>query len=166
MTDTPPTPPYPADSVSLREVTAETVRQVCALSDTLRPPQNRMVASNAISIAQAHFEPKAWFRAIYAAETPVGFVMLYKDDEAGEYFLWRLMIASQYQRLGYGRRALEQLIDFVRGLPRAATLGVSCVEIEGGPLDFYRSLGFERTGRMLGDEIELRLVLNQERAVS
>jgi diamine N-acetyltransferase len=62
-----------ADStVSLREITEETVVTVCRLSDTLSPLQKKMVAPNAQSIAQAHFSEHAWFRAIYADEKPVG----------------------------------------------------------------------------------------------
>lgn len=45
--------PAPSEQISLHQVTAETVRQVCELSDTLQPSLNRMVASKAISIAQA-----------------------------------------------------------------------------------------------------------------
>lgn len=48
--------------VSLREVTQETVRQVVGLK--VAPAQEKFVAGNAISIAEAYFEPKAWFRAI------------------------------------------------------------------------------------------------------
>ena len=45
--------------------------------------QTEFVTPNSVSIAQAHFEPEhAWFRAIYADETPVGFVMMYGDPEA------------------------------------------------------------------------------------
>ncbi len=72
-----------------------------------------------ISIAEASFEPKAWFRAIYANETPVGFAMLYDDREKPEYFLWRFMIDARYQHLGFGRQALQLLIDHVRTLPDA-----------------------------------------------
>jgi len=67
--------------VSLREVTGETVHIICRLSDTLTSPQNHMVAPNSVSIAEAHFSPHAWFRAIYAGETPVGFIMLYDNPE-------------------------------------------------------------------------------------
>lgn len=50
----------------------------------VRPEQEKCVASNAYSLAQAHFYPEeAWFRAIYADETPVGFMMcsIEEDDE-------------------------------------------------------------------------------------
>ena len=48
--------------VSLREITADTVATICKLSDTLVESQKRMVAPNALSIAQAHFSQHAWFR--------------------------------------------------------------------------------------------------------
>jgi diamine N-acetyltransferase len=149
----------PEAVVTLREITGETVGQICDLSDTLSEQQQRMVAPNAKSIAQAHFEPKAWFRAIYADETPVGFIMLYDDPDGPEYFLWRLMIAAPHQGKGYGRRAVEQLVEYVRTRPGAVELLVSYVPIEGGPEGFYRKLGFEPTGQVIGDEIVMRLSL-------
>ena len=100
--------------VSLREITSETVVQICRLSDTLSEREQKMVAPNAISIAQAHFSDKAWFRAIYADEMAVGFIMLYEDSENPEYFLWRLMIAGPYQGKGYGRKAIELLVEYVK----------------------------------------------------
>jgi hypothetical protein len=87
--------------VSLREVTRETMRGICDLD--VRPDQRKYVAPNVFSIAQAYFEPRAWFRGIYAGETPVGFVMMHEDPEKGAYFLWRLMIAREHQ--GKGVRA-------------------------------------------------------------
>ena len=149
----------PEATVTLREITGETVVQICSLSDTLSDRQQKMVAPNARSIAQAHFEPKAWFRAIYADETPVGFIMLYDDPEEPQYFLWRLMIARPHQGKGYGRRAVEQLVAYVRTRPGAVELLASHVPIEGGPEGFYRRLGFEPTGQHVGEEIVMRLSL-------
>jgi diamine N-acetyltransferase len=149
----------PEAMVTLREITGETVVQICNLSDTLPEQQQKMVAPNAHSIAQAHFEEKAWFRAIYADETPVGFIMLYDDADGPKYFLWRLMIAAPYQGKGYGRRAIEQLVAYVRTRPGAAELLASYVPIEGGPEGFYRKLGFEPTGQIMDHEIVMRLSL-------
>ena len=62
-------------TISLREITRETLRDVLRLK--VAPEQEKFVATNAVSIAQAHFYPEtAWFRAIYADDTPVGFVMI------------------------------------------------------------------------------------------
>jgi diamine N-acetyltransferase len=149
----------PNAAVSLREVTSETVRDILRLSDTLQPPQSHMVAPNAVSIAQAHFEPRAWFRAIYADETPVGFIMLYDAPEEPTYFLWRLMIATPHQGKGFGRRAVELLIERVKTRPGATELLVSCGEGDGSPEGFYRKLGFKRNGKMYDDEVGLSLPL-------
>ena len=147
------------DVVSLREINGETLWAVIRLSDTLSPAQKHMVATNAVSVAEAHFSPYAWYRAIYAGETPVGFVMVYigPEEEANPssptiYFLWRLMVGGLYQKMGFGRRAIELVIEEVkrRGARR---LGVSCGEGEGSPEGFYRSLGFVRDGKMYGDEV-------------
>ncbi len=144
--------------VSLREVTAETVVPICKLSHTLSAVQRKAVADNAMSIAQAHFSKEAWFRAIYADEEPVGFMMLYDNPEEPKYYLWRLMIAGPHQGKGYGRRAVELLIDYVKSRPGGTELYVSCVEGEASPEEFYRSMGFQRTGEMEEDEVVLKLV--------
>jgi diamine N-acetyltransferase len=149
----------PDATVTLREITKETVLQICDLSDTLLESQHKMVAPNTISIAQAHFSDHAWFRAIYADETPVGFIMLYDDADKPEYFMWRLMVADPHQRKGYGRRAVELLIDYVRTKPGAKELLTSYVPIEGGPKEFYLKLGFEPTGEVDEGEIVVRLAL-------
>lgn len=120
--------------VTLREVTKDNLGQILRLK--VRPDQEQFVANNAISIAQAHFEEKAWFRAIYAEETPVGFVMLYDDPETTDYFLWRFMIDSRYQGMHFGERAIGLLIDYVRSLPGATELMVSYVPAEGSPEPF------------------------------
>ena len=149
----------PEAKVSLREITAETVREICNLSNTLTPPRKLMVAPNAVSIAQAHFSENAWFRAIYAGETPVGFLMLYDDPQKWEYFLWRLVIAGPHHGKGFGRQAIELLVDHVRTRPGATVLETSCGQGLGSPEGFYRKLGFERNGEIYGQEVGLSLVL-------
>jgi diamine N-acetyltransferase len=156
MTDE--TPNITRDStISLREVTAETVREICYLA--VNEAQKHFVAPNAHSIAQAYFEPKAWFRAIYADETPVGFIMLYDDPEGPDYFLWRYMIDACYQRLGFGKRAMDLLLEHVRGRPGAHELKLSCHPGEDGPEPFYRHYGFTLTGEWMGNEVVMRIDL-------
>ena len=149
----------PNAAVTLQEITQQTLRPIIKLSDTLKPNQDKMVAPNAVSIAEAHFCDKAWFRAIYADETPVGFVMLYIDPEKDLYYLWRLMIGGEYQGRGFGQQAMAQVIDHVRTHPNAKELKTSYVPIEGGAKEFYLGLGFEPTGEMDGEEVVVRLAL-------
>jgi len=143
--------------VELREVSAETVREICALQ--VAPDQRRFVAPNTVSFAEAHYEPKAWFRAVYADGQPVGFAMLSIGTETPEYYLWRFMIADRFQGRGYGRAAIGLIVDHVRSLPNARELLVSWVPGDSGPEPFYLGLGFVPTGEVDGGEVAARLEL-------
>jgi len=160
MTDTPDKPAVsdePRIDVSLRPIDAETVRAICALA--VREDQRQLVAPNAVSIAEAHFSPHAWFRAVYAGDTPVGFVMLEDQPEKPEYYLWRFMIDARHQGKGYGRRALTLFIDHVAQRPSATELLTSVVQGEGSPQGFYESLGFALTGEFEDGEAMMSLPL-------
>ena len=156
MTD-PYQTPSPRSKVTLREITADTVRVICSLS--VREEQRKFVAPNAVSIAQAYFSKHAWFRAIYADETPVGFLMLEDQSEKPEYYLWRFMIDARYQGMGFGCRALKLLIEHVRARPNATELLTSVHQAEGGPEGFYERMGFELTGEWEESEAMMRLRL-------
>jgi diamine N-acetyltransferase len=150
----------PDAEVTLREVTRDTVDAVLKLA--VAPDQEgRFVASNAKSIAQAHFHPEnAWFRAIYAGEVLVGFIMLWDDPVDHEYGLWRLMIDGRFQGNGYGRRALEMLIAHVGTRPGATVLLTSVLPGPGSPIGFYEKMGFALTGETDEDgELVMRLDL-------
>ena len=146
------------EAVELREVTAENVRAICRLA--VGGSQTSFVAPNAISLAQALFEPKAWYRAIYAGDRPVGFAMLSIDTETPTYYLWRFMIDGRFQGRGYGRAALARIVQHVRTLPGAKELLVSWVPEPGGPEPFYLGLGFTPTGEVHDGEVEARLVFD------
>lgn len=141
--------------VSLREVTRENLDEILDLE--VAPEQEHFVANNAVSIAEAHFYPEtAWFRAIYADETPVGFIMLSDDAAKPEYFLWRLMLDARYQKFGFAAKAMELLFEYVRTRPGAKEIFTSCVPGEGSPFRFYERLGFSDTGKMDEDEVIMR----------
>jgi diamine N-acetyltransferase len=85
--------------------------------------------------------------------------MLYDDDEKQEYFLWRLMIAGPHQGKGFGRQAIDLLLDYVRTRPGAKALLTSFVPDARGPGKFYQRLGFRPTGKILEGETVVRLNL-------
>lgn len=150
-------PSGPAPGVSLREITADTLESYLRLA--VAEDQRGFVASNAVSVAQAHFSREAWFRGIVAGDEPVGFLMLHDDPEKAEYFLWRLMIDQNHQGKGYGKAAVALLVDHVRTRPNATSLGVSTVRKPGNPQPFYEALGFVATGEIEDGETVLRLAL-------
>lgn len=152
----------PAESVTLREVTADNLRTVLRLS--VADDQKGFVATNAISIAQAYFAPEAWFRAICLGEEIVGFVMI-EDQSLAKAppaqptaTLWRLMIDQRFQKRGIGREAVLLVIEHVRA-KGYRSLFVSYVPEPGGPEMFYKGLGFRDTGRVDEGEVVLELAL-------
>src|SRR5215207_5106102 len=90
-----------AADTTLREITKETVREITRLD--VGPDQQGLVAPNSVSIAEAYFEPKAWFRAIYSGEEPAGF----RDGLArpGGGPLLHLALHGRRRLPGEGRRA-------------------------------------------------------------
>ena len=143
--------------VSLREITRENLSDI--LNRSVANSQKGLVASNAKSIAEAHYADDAWFRAIYADETPVGFLMLSDVPKKAEYYLWRMMVDASHQGKGYGRRAVELLAQHVRTRPGARELFTSHVKKEGNSGKFYQKLGFAYTGQEHDGELIMKLEL-------
>jgi len=134
-------------TIALKEITKENLRDIFKLK--VASGQERFVAPNSVSIAQAYFDRDvAWFRAIYADDAPIGFVMLHDEPAARKYYLWRFMVDHRYQKHGYGAQALRQVIEYVRQRPGATELLTSVVPGEGCPGSFYEKLGFAYTGDM------------------
>ena len=151
--------------ITLKKVTRLNLRTILQLE--VKPEQKKLVASNAISVAEAYFNKDAWFRAIYADNIPIGFAMIgdsslkYKNNpkHRPSYFLWRFMIDANYQGKGYGKEAMELIINHVKSRPKAKELLLSHSKSNGNAGDFYKKLGFEYTGKEIGDELVMSLEL-------
>ena len=149
-------------AVTLQRITAETLDDILDLE--VAEAQKDFVASNERSLAQAHFDDGAWFRAIYADEIPVGFMLLHDESlcaepqEPGYFYLWRIMIDQRFQRMGFGRRALRLLLAHVKTRPLAEKLHVSWRPGEGSAQGFYEKLGFTVTG--MDDDGEVQAYLD------
>ncbi|MFN7780022.1 MAG: GNAT family N-acetyltransferase [Betaproteobacteria bacterium] len=154
----------PPPTVTLREITADTVRAVIRLN--VADGQDRFVAPNAVSLAQALFSPEAWYRAIYAGDELAGFVMLADESLCSpapavpKAVVWRLMIDARFQRRGIGRAAMQRIIEHVRAKGIFRTLQLSYVPGPGCPEPFYLSLGFRHTGRIDDGEVVLELPID------
>jgi diamine N-acetyltransferase len=155
--------PLDPETVTLREITSETVRAVTKLS--VAESQLGFVASNAVSLAQALFAPEAWYRAIHAGDALAGFVMVSDTSlrtpppATPEIGVWRLMIDQRFQGQGIGRAALRLVIEHARAKGCFDKLELSYVPGPGCPEPFYRALGFRPTGAMDDDEVVLALPL-------
>jgi len=154
-----------SEAVSLREITAANLDAVRALAVTAT--QSEYVAGVAESLVEAAETPDArpWYRAVYAGDEPVGFVMLSDgitvDNPAylGPYFLWRLLVDTRHQGKGYGSEALRLAVEHVRTRPDARVLLTSCGQGSDSPLGFYLRNGFRQTGQVHEGEVVLELDL-------
>jgi diamine N-acetyltransferase len=154
-----------SERVTLREITTANRPDVEALAVTAE--QEDYVAGVADSLLEAAETPAAcpWYRAIYADELPVGFVMISDNippghpEYVGPYFLWRLLVDARSQGRGYGRAALDLIVAYVRTRPGAEALLTSFVPGERSPVGFYLKYGFVLTGDVHDDEPVLKLDL-------
>ena len=152
-------------TISLKKITRRNVDAVLALK--VKPKQERLVATNATSIAQAHFYKDAWFRAIYLGETPIGFILIVdstlKFKKLGKktpnLYIWRFMIDGTYQGKGYGRKAMELVIAHLKNRPNAKEVTLHHEQSDGNAGDFYEKLGFKLTGKVIFNELERKLIL-------
>jgi diamine N-acetyltransferase len=158
--------------VELRDIVTDRDR-AAALALRVAPGQDTFVASVEESFLDAERHPEALARywAVYDADTIVGFAMIsdgIPEDVlaadptlVGPYFLWRLLIDADHQRIGYGTATLDAVVEYLRGRPDADALYTSAGQGEGTPQPFYERYGFVATDRVVEGEVVLRLDLRR-----
>ena len=153
--------------VRLEKINGKNVWDALRLS--VNEDQREFVAGNDVSIIEAYTTITANGYAfpfgIYDDEQLVGFLMMgfdkddYWDDAPdianGNYNLWRLMIDQRYQHKGYGRKAVELALEFVRTFPcgKADYCWLSYEPENVVAKELYASFGFVETGKMDGEEL-------------
>lgn len=104
----------------MREVTRENWRDALRLA--VRPEQQRFIADYApiaaIVLAKAYVRPGGliWTPyAFYAGDAMVGLAALaYEPGSADNYWLYHFFIDRDYQGRGYGKDALQLLVELLR----------------------------------------------------
>lgn len=143
-------------------VTKDNWRKLIKLK--VREDQERFVASNLFSVAEAQFghddpEDGHWDMypfGIYADEdVPVGFLMYGYNFTAPKMqaFIVRLMVDEKYQGQGYGRFGMDWMLEQFRQEDRIRDVGISYEPDNEVGRKLYASLGFVETGELLGEEV-------------
>jgi len=123
------------ENITLEKITYKNYIKVLWGLEVSRKQKN-FVASNVCSLAEAYVAITNGAIAIPFAicknKKPVGFLMIgysYNEEDDSEedpeflkmikdsYCIWRLMIDKRYQGRGYGRRAMELALDYIRTFP-------------------------------------------------
>ena len=132
----------------------------------LAESQKDYVASNTVSMAQA-YAVNASGRfvqcfGIYDGDTAVGFAMIghHSEEYNGmaeiyrhSYYLWRFMIDHRFQGKGFGRDALNLLLDYVLSFPDGEedTWSTSYDQENEAARHLYASFGFAPNGEKDSD---------------
>ena len=92
----------------------------------------------------------------------MGYVMVIYDYDIPEYDIWHMMIDKSEQGKGYGKIALQKVIDYIREKPfgNSDRIALTCNKRNQVALKIYKEAGFEPTGNSDGDEIELAIQLS------
>lgn len=127
-----------------------------------REDQTAFVASNVYSIAQAQFGDEYeghWdlypFGIYDNGDVPVGFLMygLNFNHPTQQAFIQRLMVDEMFQGKGYGRFAMQKMIEIFRADDRIREVGISYEPHNEGARKLYASVGFVETGEMVEEEV-------------
>ena len=146
--------------INLRKITEENF--IDAFNLKLASEQERFVSHPIRSLAQAYvYREQCQPFGIYEGDTMVGYVMVIYDYDIPEYDIWHMMIDESNQRRGYGRVALNRVLDYIKTKPFGSSnrVALTCNRDNIQALNLYKSRGFTETGAVDEDEIELSLVM-------
>lgn len=153
--------------VHLEELNKYNVWDVIEL--TVKKEQESFIAGNEWSLVHAYVgnktEGAVYPFGIFDDDKAVGFLMIAydygevcNDPDAPEisdnnYFLWRLMIDQEEQGKGYGRKAVELALEFVKTFPHGkADYCWLCYDKNNEVArKLYLSMGFQEIGEQDDD---------------
>lgn len=144
-------------TIVLRAITKDNWETAAGLN--VRDDQADFVTPNVWSIAESKFYAPLQPTAIYDGGTMVGFLMFGRDPQDGQFWLYRFMIDTRYQRRGYGRAALQRLIDLLRRTPNSPELNVGYNANNSAAEALYLSVGFKKSGVAPWGELTAKFIL-------
>ncbi|GKV57237.1 spermidine acetyltransferase [Sporosarcina sp. NCCP-2222] len=124
-----------------------------AISLRVREDQVKFVASNAVSLAQLNFLDDFHAKGIYADDEMVGFTLFGIDEEDHEYWMYRMMIDHKHQGKGYGKQAVQLVIEDIRSMKeeRHQLINLSYEPENEVAKRLYGQLGFNEVEGFLVD---------------
>lgn len=123
--------------------------------------QERFVMPVAWYLALCRYEGLGWKPyAIRHGDKHVGFVMSAVDEGENSYWIGGFVIDAAHQRLGYGRKAMQVLLNWGTEMG-CDTAGVSYEPDNLVAKALYAGLGFVETGETSDDGVVARLQLQR-----
>ena len=140
--------------VSLRPIDAENWRAVAELR--VLPEQERFVGAPTYYLCLCQYSPNGWQPlAIYANDEVIGMMMWAVDPADGACWFGGILIDQQWQRQGYGRRAIDAAMTYLKRRYGYAHFALSYQPTNPAKA-LYHSLGFVEQDEWEGEEIVAR----------
>ena len=142
--------------VELRAITEENF--IDAFNLKLSSEQESFVSHPIRSLAQAYvYRDQCQPFGIYAEGKMIGYVMVIYDYDVPEYDIWHMMIDKEEQGRGYGREALDRIVEYIATKPFGDSnrIALTCNKYNSIARKMYENKGFFATGNEDEDEIEL-----------
>jgi len=135
-------------NITLKEINQNNFNDVISLK------VEKYCASNLYSLAQSKIFPESIPLAIYNDDTPIGFIMYgIEPRDNNEYWIDRFMIDAKFQKNGYGKKALEMVINKIKQDKTHNKIKISTNPENMIARKLYAKLGFYETGELHDDEV-------------
>ena len=147
--------------VELKPITEDNF--IDAFNLKLASKQESFVSHPIRSLAQAYvYREQCQPFGIYANDKMIGYVMVIYDYDVPEYDIWHMMIDEAQQGHGYGSKALDCVIEYIKSKPfgDCSRVALTCNKENPVAKKLYENKGFTATG--VEDEDEIEMVLNVE----
>jgi diamine N-acetyltransferase len=147
-------------NIKLVEVNRDNCEAVVELK--LFDEQMGFVADNSYCLTQAKSGVEFVPMAIYNDDELVGFLMykipyesawdIDKQDE-NEYWIFLIMIDKNHQKKGYGRAAMQLVLDIIKQDKKHNKVYIDVSSENTVAKTFYESMGFVPDGKIVDDEM-------------
>lgn len=144
-------------NLTLRDITKDNWEECVNLR--VHKNQSKFVATNVFSLVQSHYLDGLYPMGIYDEDYMVGFLMYEHDSEDNMMGMCRLMIDRKHQKKGYGKIAIQILMELIRELKGNIPFYTSVEPENKVAFTLYRNLGFEETGEFIEGEALLKIQL-------
>lgn len=141
-------------NIEIKQITKENIRECVRLE--VSEDQKEFVARNIATIAWAYVDDTFTPYALYHHDTVVGVAAIEyipENDLEDKHWIPRFMIGAEFQGKGYGKKAMEALINMISKHDDCERIRLSVVPENVGAIAFYEKVGFKMTEEKVEDEL-------------
>lgn len=141
-------------TIEIKHITKDNIRDCVRLE--VSEDQKEFVARNIATIAWAYVDDTFTPYALYHEDTIVGVAAVEyipENDLEDKHWIPRFMIGAEFQGKGYGKKAMEALINMISKNNDCDRIRLSVVPENTRAISFYEKVGFKMTEEKIENEL-------------